>query len=364
MNIILFFASDFKIGLSSLLTDQLIALFKRGLNIVAIAGDNEQEKGLSQLIADNSISIIRINGLDEHHGFKQLSMKIAEIIRKYNVQIIHVQNNWQLALVSYAKYVLCNDRLIKVVYTLHGFRHNNPLKAFVARIIIGIALFCLVDRVICMSQFLKSKFFFLSYKIELLPLGISDSYFTNQHNIHIDNGLQMIFPAEFRKGKNQKKLLYAFARHIKSTNDMQSHLILPGSGVLLKDMMSLSDKLGISNRVSFPGQCTKEKIKELYLNCNIGLVSSNSETYGQSIVEPFVLGRCVISTSVGIAPDIILQGENGFIYKNEDELVSIMKRLYYDPSLMLKCGKRAYNNSKMFKWEEICMQYKSMIDKL
>jgi UPF0755 protein len=56
----------------------------------------------------------------------------------------------------------------------------------------------------------------------------------------------------------------------------------------------------------------------LYLESNIGVIASSSETFGQSIVEPFVLGRCVISTHVGVADDILKDGImyplEGYIY--------------------------------------------------
>lgn len=47
---ILFFASDYQIGLSSLLTDQLIALSRHDIDIYAVAGEKEQEKGLIEKI--------------------------------------------------------------------------------------------------------------------------------------------------------------------------------------------------------------------------------------------------------------------------------------------------------------------------
>ncbi len=48
MSKLLFFASDFKIGLSTLLADELIALYRYGIEVCAVAGENEQESGLSE----------------------------------------------------------------------------------------------------------------------------------------------------------------------------------------------------------------------------------------------------------------------------------------------------------------------------
>ena len=63
--------------------------------------------------------------------------------------------------------------------------------------------------------------------------------------------------------------------------------------ILWEDMKKLASALYLQDRISFPGLCSKRQTKELYLQSNIGIVSSNSETFGHSIVEPFVLGRCI-----------------------------------------------------------------------
>jgi glycosyltransferase involved in cell wall biosynthesis len=211
-----------------------------------------------------------------------------------------------------------------------------------------------------MSSYLKRKFSFLSYKIELLPLGIPDNFFTNTHELPTDCGLQMIFPAQFRYGKNQDVIIKAFAQHIKETGDKISHLTLPGCGELLEQMKSLAFELGIANRVSFPGQCTKEQIRQLYIQNNIGIVASNSETFGQSIVEPFVLGRCILTTPVGIAPDIIQEREGGFFFQTTAQLTQLMETLYNNPPLIVQCGERNFNQKEQFRWTVISQQYQSL----
>lgn len=359
---ILFFASDYKIGLSSLLTDQLIAFSQYGIDICAVAGEKEQEKGLTEKIErEKNIIINRIQGLDDHVTFRRIANALKNIIIDNHIHIVHVQNNWQLALIVYIKYKLLFKRKIKIVYTIHGFRNNNLWKSYIAQIVIGAALFLFADKIICMSSYLKKKFKLLSYKIKLIPLGINSSFFTPEITPLPKNGLQMIFPAQFREGKNQDVIIHAFAKHIKKNNDFISRLILPGAGDLMQEMKRLTEELGISNRVIFPGLLPKEEIRLLYLKCNIGIVSSNSETFGQSIVEPFVLGRCVISTPVGVANDIIQEGVNGFIFKNEDDLVNIFSYLFENQNIICKIGINNFKNKDIFRWEKICSIYNNKI---
>ena len=361
MNKLLFFASDFKIGLSALLTDELIAFYQYGIDIVAIAGENEQELGLTEKVKSENIPFTRIAGLDCHANFRVLVEKIKEIIVENNIHIVHVQNNWQLALVAYIKYKLLFKHKIRIVYTLHGFRHNSIWKSYIAQVIIGAALLLFADRVICMCSYLKRKFRLLSYKIELLPLGVPSSFFTEEFQQLPQNGLQMIFPAQFRHGKNQDVIIRAFAEHIKRTKDDNSRLILPGAGDLLNEMKKLVESLGLSDRVEFPGLLSKEDIRQLYFKSNIGIVSSNSETFGQSIVEPFVLGRCVISRPVGIANDIIQNGVNGYIYNHEKELTEIFDNLYAHQELICQIGENNFRERDLFNWERISRVYKEKI---
>ena len=78
-----------------------------------------------------------------------------------------------------------------------------------------------------------------------------------------DRGLHLIFPAIFRKGKNQDLIIKAFAHFIVRSKDQNSSLFLPGDGPLLDEMKSLAKTLGIADRVYFPGYCTRNTLCEL-----------------------------------------------------------------------------------------------------
>lgn len=358
---LLFFTSDYHIGLSSLLSDQVISLHESGIDVIAVSGEREQEVGLKLRIEQANLRLCQINGLDTHQHFKKLANELAKIIEKENINVVHVQNNWQLALISYVKWKFLKRKRLKTIYTLHGFRHNHLIKSIIARLLIGTALWLFTDHIICMSRYLQKTFWPLKYKIHLLSLGVSNHFFNYPLLPPLpENGLKIIFPAQFRKGKNQQNVLRTFANFIQTSGHTMSHLILPGSGPLLDAAKQLAYKLNINDNVSFPGQCTKEEILKLYLKSNIAVIDSNSETFGQSIVEPFVLGRCVISKAVGIAPDLIRHGENGFIFNNNDELLSIFMDLYHKKYYIKKITQQAFSERLLFQWKEISKKYDTL----
>lgn len=138
---ILFFASDYKIGLSTLLTDQLLALHRNDINVYPVAGEKNQEKGLEEQIIAQKIQLKRIHGLDDHKNFFRLVNDIKEIIQTEDIRLVHVQNNWQLAIIAVVKLKLYFLKKIKIIYTLHGFRHNSFIKSIMAQFIIGTGTF-------------------------------------------------------------------------------------------------------------------------------------------------------------------------------------------------------------------------------
>jgi glycosyltransferase involved in cell wall biosynthesis len=362
---LLFFASDYQIGLSSLLTDQLIAINSiETISVYSIAGEKEQELGLDEKLKSKAIFVERIYGLDGHADFLRLANTIRAIIEKRYISVVHVQNNWQLALVSFVKYSGLKRRKFKIVYTLHGFRHNHPVKLHIARFVIGFALFLFADKILYMSEYVKKNFAFLSYKMNKIYLGIDNSFFDKKNNVVQVSPIKMIFPAQFRSGKNQDVIIKAFGKYINSTNDNSALLYLPGTGVLKESFEKLSKELQIEKQVIFPGFLSKNEIRELYESCNIGVISSNSETFGQSIVEPFVLGKCVLTTRVGVAEDIIKDGVNGFFFENENDLFEILLNLSKNEEKILEISTANFLRRDGFSWDSISKLYEKFILKL
>ena len=357
---LLFFASDYQIGLSSLLTDQAIALHTGNVPLICVCGEKEQEPELRKLLREKGVPFRVIQGLDAHSSALYLAQSIFSIIEHDKISVVHVQNNWQLALMFLVRLRFLFKKKLSVIYTLHGFRHNSLIKSIIARVTIGAALLVSTSRIICMCQYLANVFFPLKWKISVIPLGIPEIFFERRSLPDIQKeGLQIIYPAQFRKGKNQNIVIKAFADYIKQSGDTKSRLCLPGSGDLLDEMKELAKSINILERVYFPGQCTKNQVFSLYQQHNIAVVASNRETFGQSIVEPFCMGRLVISRNVGIAPDIITHGKNGFLFDSAEDLTRIFLQLQNCSSLM-PFTEGTKKKAQLFTWENIVPRFKKI----
>jgi len=251
-----------------------------------------------------------------------------------------------------------------MVYTVHAYRNNERYKSYLARFILTLFLAFFVDKVICMCTSLKKKFRWISYKIAMLPLGVDEKFFEGSYQpLSIDN-LRLIYPAQFRIGKNQDVVIRAFAEYRNATHDMDSILILPGDGELLQKMKDLCKDWGIEQQVLFPGYCSKKEILAYYNKSNTAVVASDSETFGLCIAEPFVLGLNIITTRVGVASDIIRDKEGGFYFKTQQELTSILLDLSKNLIQIRQNGERNFQIRDKFRWSIITKEYLKIINQM
>lgn len=355
----IFFSSSYKIGLTALLTENAIALNKLDNSFVFLSGEKEQFSGLFKKLEKNNVNYQVIEGIDDHGNLWKLVKLFSEVIQKNQPSIIHVQTNWQLLIVVLARFI--SNLNFKIFYTLHGYRHNHKIKAVFAKYIIGLALYLFVDKLFVTSSFLGREFAFLKYKTEVLFLGVDENYFVGDQRHIISKTKNIIFPAEFREGKNQDKIILALHKYIQLTGDQEVKLFLPGKGEGKKYCQALSQRLGIEHNVFFPGFIDRAELSNLYKLCQFAVISSNCETFGLSIVEPFVLGKVVITRHVGVADDIIIDGVNGFFFDSIDDLVNVFQKILPDQSLIEKIVQNTKNSRDLFSWKNICSKYLKFI---
>jgi glycosyltransferase involved in cell wall biosynthesis len=246
----------------------------------------------------------------------------------------------------------------KVVYTVHGYRHNHPVRAVVARYLIGAALFLFAYRNITPCTFLRERFACLGKKNVVIFIGEDEALFEDHPLPDFDGGTKrLIFAGEFRTGKNQEFLIKALMRYIERSGDTDVELYLPGKGERLNGCRALVRDLGLGEKVFFPGFLDRNAMIELYLRCQIALIPSNSETFGHCIVEPFALGRVVLTRHVGVADDIVRHGETGFFFEGESDLVELLLAILPNRGLCRQVSAAARSERELFRWDRVCRQH-------
>ncbi len=136
--------------------------------------------------------------------------------------------------------------------------------------------------------------------------------------------------------KNHHMFLRAAAMVAEEVKD--AGFVLAGEGELLDEMKREADGLGIGDRVFFLGRCTR--VPELLAASDIGVLTSESEGFSNSIIEYMAAGKPVVATNVGGAAEAVANGETGFLVASNDHkaLAERLCILLRDPANSRKMG--------------------------
>lgn len=351
------FASSHKIGLTAQEASLAIEYTNNlNLNLTIISGENEQFKGLRQNIKIRNINHAVIQGLDEHKHFLKLMFLIRDILIKNEIDIITVNTNWQLVCAWFSKLFL--SKKISIVYTIHGYRHNEFIKSIVARMLIGIGLMLFSDKVNTPSKFLEKKFSFLGKKLITIPLGEEVIFFENTRNRVDLEKINFVFPGVFRHGKNHKVLIDIFVKFLELSGLSSSTLTLPGDGPLLDSIRRYVAFLNLEKNIILPGMLNRDEMIKVYLSNTVAIMPSNIETFGHAIVEPLILGNVLITRRTGIAGEIIKEGINGFSFLKDKEILKIMLDITkLSKSDLSRISAAASESVKSFNWQSIAKRH-------
>jgi len=338
------------------MADEAIAIRKTGVfHIHTVSSSTDQENGVLASVKEAGIDNVLLEGMDENKHFIAHSKLLRRYVKDNEIDIIHTQTNWGLVLTWFSIIGLAHKP--KIIYTIHSFRNNRSflIRNF-ARAAISLILLFFADKVITCSRYMYENFMILSYKTVILPLGVDNRYIERPFK-KVEDTMRIVFPGKFRTGKGQDILIKGFAQYVQESGDKNSLVFLPGDGELVDSCKQLAETCGIQEQVIFPEKLSKEKLLELYDKCNIVACTSRSETFSQVLAEGYCLGKCIVTRPVGIAKDIVKNGENGYIVEDVEQLKKVFHSLSRQEEKIVEMGKKNYEDRKRFFWSSIMNGY-------
>jgi len=120
-------------------------------------------------------------------------------------------------------------------------------------------------------------------------------------------------------------------------------LVLVGDGPQKEHLKNLAAQLGLEN-VEFIGPQWGEALDRILRRARFVVMPSVwHENFPYVIVQSFAMGKPVIGTDRGGIPELIKDGEYGFIYpaQDPDTLAKTIKRLWRNPDLTVEMGTKA-----------------------
>ena len=199
-------------------------------------------------------------------------------------------------------------------------------------------------------------------KLKVIPVGIDTKRYEVVCSKEKDT-VTLLFVGRIARNRKVENLIKA----LKGIND-GVELTLVGSeektssvslGGYLKDLIALARSLGIEGRVHFVGPRFDDALVDCYCSADIFVYTSKYESFGQPLLEAAAAGLPVISTPVGVAKELIRDGETGYLVEFDNPLMIADKvKALLDEQVRGKCGKHIKELVKNnFAWAGIIDEY-------
>jgi glycosyltransferase involved in cell wall biosynthesis len=176
-----------------------------------------------------------------------------------------------------------------------------------------------------------------------------------------------LYAGRLSRAKGTAMLVEEWPRLLATHADL--HLVLVGSGKESWD--NCEDQIietirahGLETRVTLPGQSSR--VHEYMQAADFFVSPSEYEGFGLAVVEALACGLPVVVTSVGIAPEIIRHGVNGFLFppKDRQALVPAMEECVAQRSRWEEIGRRARESAVRFDRQTVFDQYATLCAEL
>ena len=161
-----------------------------------------------------------------------------------------------------------------------------------------------------------------------------------------------LYAGKLEEVKNVDILLKAFAE---SGLNRISHLVIIGNGLLEAEMKKKYQEVRNMHFLDFQNQ---GRMPVVYRVADVFVLPSKSETWGLAVNEAMACGRAVlVSDHCGCAPDLIIPGENGYMFQsgNYNDLIKKMGLFGPDKMVSRKMGLVSLKHIAGFSYQNICM---------
>jgi len=147
----------------------------------------------------------------------------------------------------------------------------------------------------------------------------------------------------FSKEKGILNFVQAMQFLLKEKSSIQ--FLLCGSGELLREVKKSIKNENLGTNVKLRDWIPHEKIPELLNELKLLILPSYIEGLPNIMLEAMACGTPVLATPVGAIPDIIKDGETGFLLRSNDpkHIADKIIELLNKPELLEKVSKNAYN---------------------
>ena len=333
-------------------------LRKRGYDTTLVAGSLARGEDSMAFVADaRGVEVVRIDELGrEISPLRDLmaTIRLARLIRKERPQILHTHTAKAGTVGRVAARLAGSRKPPIVVHTFHG----HVLRGYFGPV--RTLLFRLLERWLAAGT---TALIAVSPQVrdDLVSLGVAprERFVVIRLGIELD---ERVAPEENGRGESRRYLGIPGDRFavgwigrmtaVKRTDDVliafkslrdsgvDAVLCMVGDGPDRLPLEQRAHELGVARDTVFLGY--QEDVAPFYAAFDVLVLPSGNEGTPVTVIEALAAERPVVATRVGGVPDVVRDGEDGFLVEAgaTEDLADRLGRLARDPALRARMGKK------------------------
>jgi glycosyltransferase involved in cell wall biosynthesis len=243
--------------------------------------------------------------------------------------------------------------------------HHHHLDPSLLNALVDKRVIAAVDRVVVGSEFarrqLARELGARTDHVEVVPYGVDARFAPRparpelRARYDLGPGPTVLYFGGLKPRKNLPLLLEVWAAAARAHRD--ARLVIAGGGALLPSLRARAAALGAADSVRFTGYVPEAEKPDHFNLADVFLFPSAMEGFGLSVVEAMASGVPVIGSDRGSIPEILIDGEGGFVCDPADptRFVERLQHLLAEGHLRQKLGAAARERTeRLYRWD-VCV---------
>ena len=280
-------------------------------------------------------------------------LKALKIIKKWKLDIIHSHTEFSIG--TFAR-LISKQLNIPLVHTYHTMYEEyiyyitkGYFDSASKKLVEYLTLFLCdktIDELIVPTE--KAKELFKDkYKVKrdvyVIPSGIDTTRFYKENidkneiiNLKKDLGLKktdfiVLYVGRIAKEKSIDFLINNFNSVLKQIP--KAKMIIVGDGPDIKDLIDLSKKEGLEDKIIFAGKAPWTDVPKYYSLCDVFVTASKTETQGLTVMEAMRASKPVVAIRDESFELMITDKKDGLFFDDEKSYVDMIYEVYKNKKL-------------------------------
>ncbi|MDD4761900.1 MAG: glycosyltransferase, partial [Candidatus Pacebacteria bacterium] len=140
------------------------------------------------------------------------------------------------------------------------------------------------------------------------------------------------------------------------------HFVIAGIGAEKENLENLAKKLSIQNRVHFIGFVSDKDLNNVYRIADCFVIASTAELQSIVTLEALASGIPVIAANAVALPELVKNGENGFLFEpnNLDDLIKKIEIIFSDSDSRKKMSEKSLTIAANHSIEKTISQFEEI----